>query len=290
MLGWLFPNPADRRLLPGGRFRGTTPFVIAIMTFSMLVVAAAGLALSNAAGVVSRGIESRFAVQVPAGNSAVPAVTAALRQVPGVSGATAVPEAEMRETLEQWLGPAGASADLPVPALVMFDLAPGADRDAASAAVERASPGATMVSNSDTLAPVLRSIRGLQWLALALVILMAAATGASAILAARGALDTHRSTIDIMHGIGATDLQVTRLFQRKIALDAMAGAAAGLVAAALVLALVGGGGAALAGELAGAPPLRPADLLILLALPLALVILATWVARTAVLAALRRSV
>ena len=59
MLGWLFASPAERRLLPGGRFRGPTPFVIAIMTFAMMTVAAAGLALSNAAGLVVQGIENR---------------------------------------------------------------------------------------------------------------------------------------------------------------------------------------------------------------------------------------
>ena len=59
MLGWLFASPPERRLLPGGRFRGPTPFVIAIMTFAMMTVAAAGLALSNAAGLVLQGIENR---------------------------------------------------------------------------------------------------------------------------------------------------------------------------------------------------------------------------------------
>ena len=67
MLDWLFASPAERRLLPGGRFRGPTPFVIAIMTFAMMTVAAAGLALSNAAGLVAEGIENRYAVQIPAG-------------------------------------------------------------------------------------------------------------------------------------------------------------------------------------------------------------------------------
>ena len=54
-------------------------------------------------------------------------------------------------------------------------------------------------------------------------------------LAARGALDTHRFTIEVMHGIGATDVQVTHLFQRKIAIDALVGSLAGAAAAAFVL-------------------------------------------------------
>ena len=66
-------------------------------------------------------------------------------------------------------------------------------------------------------------MRALQWLTFGLVLLLGGAAAAAVVLAARGALDTHRSTIEVMHGVGATDLQVTHLFQRKIAIDALVG-------------------------------------------------------------------
>ena len=50
MLGWLFVSPADRRLLGASRFRGPTPWVIAIMSFSIMIIAATGLALADTAG------------------------------------------------------------------------------------------------------------------------------------------------------------------------------------------------------------------------------------------------
>ncbi len=288
MLGWLFASPPERRLLPGGRFRGPTPFVIAIMTFAMVTVAAAGLALSNAAGLVLEGVENRYAVQIPAGAGSLPKAVAAARSAPGVLRAEPVPEAEMRKTLEQWLGPAGVDAGLPVPALVTLDIADDANLAAIAARVEAAAPGARFIAHREKLEPVLRAIRVLKWLALALVALMAAASSATVVLAARGALDTHRSTIEVMHGVGATDLQVTHLFQRKIALDSLAGGLVGAIAAALVLLLLAGGGAAFAGGLMGTAPLHGRDLVLLALLPLVLVVIATWVARMAVLAALRR--
>ena len=119
---------------------------------------------------------------------------------------------------------------------------------------------------------------------------MAAATSAAVVLAARGALDTHRSTIEVMHGIGTTDQQVALLFQRKIALDAMVGALIGGVLAAAALLLIGGGGLAMANELAGGPPLGGSDFLLLALLPVAAVVLATLVARFAVLGALHKVV
>jgi cell division transport system permease protein len=128
----------------------------------------------------------------------------------------------------------------------------------------------------------------LQWVAFGLVLLLSIAASAAVVLAARGALDTHRFTIEVMHGIGATDLQVTHLFQRKILIDALVGSLAGAFAAAVVLLLLASG-AALAGELTGGATLGPVDFAILALLPLALTVLATWVARTAVLRSLRKA-
>jgi cell division transport system permease protein len=135
---------------------------------------------------------------------------------------------------------------------------------------------------------LLSSLRLLQWVAVGLVLLLSAAAAAAVVLAARGALDTNRSTIEIMHGVGATDLQVARLFQRKIAIDAFTGSLVGAAAAAGVLLLLATG-AAFAGELTGGATLGFRDFVILALLPLALTVLATWVARAAVLATLREA-
>ena len=133
------------------------------------------------------------------------------------------------------------------------------------------------------------AVRALGWLALTLVVLIALATAAAVVRAARGTLDTHRGTIDVMHGIGATDDQVARLFQRKIALDALSGGTAGAVAAGIVLLLIAGGGSSWLADLTGGPLLGPRDVLLLALLPLIGTILATVVARLAVLKALRAS-
>jgi cell division transport system permease protein len=120
------------------------------------------------------------------------------------------------------------------------------------------------------------------------VALLSTAAAAAVVLAARSALDTHRFTIEVMHGIGATDRQITHLFQRKIAIDALVGSLAGGAAAALVLALLAGG-ATFAGELADGVVIGAGGIVLLLALPLLLTILATLVGRMAVLAALRKA-
>ena len=288
MVDWLLASPSERRLLGEARLRGPTAWVIAIMSFSILIIAAAGLALASTAGMLTRAIEARYSVEVPAGGGSVEALLRTVRSAPGVTSADAVPESEMRRTLERWLGPAAQSSELPVPALVNFNVSAGANLAAIQKQVQSSAPAATITAHREAVGPLLHSLRLLQWIAFGLVLLLSAAASAAVVLAARGALDTHRFTIEVMHGIGATDVQVTRLFQRKIAIDAFVGSVAGAVAAALVL-LVLTTGASLAGELTGGATLSGLDLLILALLPLALTVLATWVARTAVLAALRKA-
>lgn len=288
MLAWLFAAPADRRLLGTSRFRGPTPWVIGIMSFSILIIAATGLALATTAASLTRAIEARYGLEVPNGAQNLDSIVATLKSAPGVTAVEAVPESDMRRTLERWLGPAAQSADLPVPALVNFDLRPGTDFKVVQQHLQVIAPTARISAHRDHVAPLLRSMRALQWLALGLVLLLSGAAAAAVVLAARGALDTHRFTIEVMHGVGATDLQITHLFQRKIAIDALVGSLGGAAAGALVLLLLASG-ASFAGEIMGGATLSAGDLLALLLLPFALTVLATWVARMAVLAALRQT-
>jgi cell division transport system permease protein len=133
---------------------------------------------------------------------------------------------------------------------------------------------------------LLQALRGLTLLALGLVLLIGAASAAAIILAARGALDNHRGTIEVMHGIGATDRQVALLFVRQIAIEALLGGVTGAAIAGVIIAFILGG----TGEatmLAGAPPLGWGDALLLGLLPLVIALIATAVGRAALLRALR---
>jgi len=285
-MNYLTISEPERRLIPSSGLRGPVPLLIAIMTFVMVVVAAAGLALANSAAVVKSGVEHRYSIQIADGAARAPAAIAAARGARGVTRVEQVPPEDLRRTLERWLGPAGAEADLPLPAIIDVDLSPDANPAAVGQAVQKAAPGARFIAHRTSLAPLLQALRGLTLLALGLVLLIAAASAAAIILAARGALDNHRTTIEVMHGIGATDRQVARLFVRQIAIEALLGGVAGAAVAGLIIALILGG-ASTATMLAGTPPLSWSDALLLALLPLVVAVLATLVGRAALLRALR---
>jgi cell division transport system permease protein len=263
------------------------------MMFLTVIAAAAGLGLGSAAAGLGAGLGNRVTVQVLEANPDRREAEAAralerLRRLPEVEEARRLQPAEMKALLEPWLGEGALEGDLPIPAMIDARLIPGARADALRGAVAAAAPSARIDDNAQWLAPLGRLISALKWLALGLVALMIGATAATVVLAARAALDTHRGTIEVLHLMGATDVQVARLFQRRIALDALFGGVVGFGAAAVALLVIGRRIAALGSDLLGSANFTGTSWLALVALPMLGVGLATLVARATILRALGR--
>ena len=292
-----FAIPAhDRKLIPDGRFSGTMSWVMAIMLFLTLLAAAAAISLGNAASQGSDTLGSEATVQLldpdPAARAAQQrSVAETLRQTPGVAAVTVVPETESRKLIEPWLGDAANDADIPVPALidVRFDRPPtAATLKQVQQRLRRVSQTARIDSHASWMAPFVALMQSLFLLTLGVMLLLLLATAATVVLSVRGALNTHRTTIEIMHMMGSTDLQAARLFQRRVALDALFGGMIGLLAAVLVLWLLGNQFSALEpGLLADAGmPLYGWVLLVLI--PVGVAALAMLTARWTVLSALKK--
>jgi cell division transport system permease protein len=291
--------PSSSTLLPEGRLTGPMPWVIAIMMFLTVLAGAAGLAMSQSAGTLSADLSDRITIQIAEADgetrgNAVQRLVAMLGNQPSISNVRVVPEAQLASQLAPWLGSDLQVADVPIPALVDADLAvSGPERveriAALSQAVSAISPHARLEPHARYLSPLVNLVRSIGLLAFGLVALMAIATSAVVVLAARGAFATHRSTIDIMHMLGATDAQVARLFQRRMTLDAAFGCAVGFVAAVAVLLLFGQSVAAIASDLVQSVSLPWWALPALLALPLLGVAVAFIAARITLRRALERA-
>ena len=227
------------------------------------------------------------------------ASVAVLRGLPGVSAVRAVPQAELEALIAPWLGSPGDEIDaVPVPALVDARLT-GAVTPERLAAITRAlsgpAPAARVDAQASWLGPVFAAMDSLQWLAVALVGLLAGATVATVLLAARTALGDHREMIGIVHMLGGTDGQISRIFRRAVGRDAAVGAIVGTVLALGVIHLLarrfaglGVEGGLVAGGLVGAGALRWVDWGVLALVPLGAVLLAMATAQASVRSALRR--
>ena len=290
---WL-TSAAGRRLLPEGWLSGPMPWVIAIMMFLMVLAAAAGLALGFAARGLDAHLSGQITVQIVDANrerrdDTAERIAKAVGTLPGVASVRRIDDREMTELLQPWLGAGLADNDLPVPAMidVTFDRDdPGAMRGA-EAAVRAISPRARIDAHAQWLAPLAGLIGSLRWLAGVLVLMMAAATAFTVVLAARAALNTHQATIEVMHHLGSSDGQIARLFQRRIAIDALFGGLVGLLLASFVIFAVGDRIAQVGSDLLGSVDLPPLGWAILALLPLAGTLLAMIAARLTIILALR---
>lgn len=288
-------SPADARLLPEGRFAGPMPWVIAIMMFLTILAAAAGLSLGAAARGISDDLAGRMTVQILEANTdrraaQIKNVTEELGKLSAVESRRLVPAKEVADLLDPWLGAEGLDPDLPVPALIDVTLkrSEASDVEMVRKNVLAVAPSARVDEHAQWLAPLARLLNSLKWLSVALVILMALATTSAVVLAARAALNTHQSTIEVMHLLGASDTQIATLFQRRIALDALFGGLIGLGAALLTMALVGNRLSAIGSDLLGSVNLGWLSWLFILLLPILGATLSTFSARFTVLKALRR--
>lgn len=291
-------KPEDR-LLPQARLAGPMAWIVAIMIFLTVLACSAGMALGRSAGALTQASANRLTVQVtepdPARRAAeVDAIAAGLRAIAGVAGVEIVPRERLLAQLEPWLGGDVESAGLPVPALIDVDIeVTGAEAALVRAEVDRvvaATSGEARVEpHARYLRPAATLVQTGGWIAVAIVAMLAFATGCVVVLAARGAHAAHRDTIAIMHMLGATDHQVMRLFQRRITRDVSFGAAVGLVAAAAVILLVGQLAAFVQSDLVRTATLPLWSWLVPLGLCVLFVLLARFAARLTLRAALARA-
>ena len=284
----LNPNAPDRRLLDEGRRTRAMTWIMAIMLFLTVLSGALGLGMLGATAQLDRQLAGRLTVQIIEPNADLrdqqaKAMVAALRAVPGVVRADEADRVRLAELLKPWLGDAGLDPDLPMPAMIDVDVRGDAGVAAAEAAAKRIVPGARIDRHAQWLSPVRNFMSTLSWLAAGLVLLMATATGAVVLLAARSGLDTHRDTIEVLHMLGSTDIQVARLFQRRIAFDTLIGGAVGTFAALGMVWFLQSRFGALGSEILSGVALEQRDWFILILLPLSFALLATFAARIAVL-------
>ncbi|MCK0129394.1 FtsX-like permease family protein [Erythrobacter sp. F6033] len=283
------------RLLPQTKFGGPIPWVIAILIALVVIAAAGGLSLRNLAENARADLSGAVTVQIIEANGerrdALAARAAAtLADQPLVTSVRVVPEEELNALLEPWLGAAAGSDDVPVPALIDVELsrnASASEVQGLQAALDEAVPGTRVDAQSDWLKPVYDALAALQYLALALIGLVAFATGAAVWLAARSAFSNHRETVEVIHLLGGTDAQVTRIFQRSVVRDAAFGSLVGLALGIAAVWLLGQQFAALDSGMIGGGGLAWSDWLIIAAIPIAGVLLALLTARVTIKVALR---
>lgn len=242
------PDPLGLRRVLGDRL---LPVLVAAMAFLAALALGGAIAAQTWADRWRLGAGTALTAQVPRPDEATGDAAgtptrlerslALLRASPAIATARMLSADELAELLRPWLGsdrslPAGL-----LPAVIAVRAV--ADPPGGEAAFERlaetlrtAVPGAVLESHAtwvSRLASLLRALEACGWGALLLVVAVATLVVAAA---TRAGLVARRATVDLLHGLGATDVYVaTRFARRAMALAAIGGVGGTILALPVLL-------------------------------------------------------
>ncbi|MDA0229267.1 MAG: cell division protein [Proteobacteria bacterium] len=262
------------------------PWVFALMVYLAVLALAGVLILHSAVDRWQRGEVDTLTVQLmPIENVSEDARITEMREllggVDGVTGIHVVAQSETIELIEHWLGAGNVPPDLPLPRLIDVDVAPGYGLDAESLALrlQASLPGVTVDDAKLWLDRLADLGRSLEFLAIAVVILIGLAAVATVIFTTRMGISIHRNVIELLHLIGARDGYVAAQFQRQAMMLGLRGGVLGIVFAAATLYGLGQVAGGLETPLAPDIPVANWAWVLLAAVPVATALIAMVTAR-----------
>lgn len=234
---------ADRVVPPTGFTATLTTFTAAAMAFLAVFALALSLATGRLADRWASELAQTSTVRISAPLEELDAQTRAaqevLRTTPGVGTSRIMSEEEQMLLLEPWFGPDLPLEDLPIPRLIeVVEIGAGYDVEGLRLRLAGEAPGAFLDDHTRWREPLVNAanrLRGLGWIALAL---LALSTAAMITLAARAALAANAQVIRVTRLVGAQDTYIARAFVRRFTLRALGGAAIGTAAGCISIAVL----------------------------------------------------
>ena len=195
--------------------------VVAAMCFLASLALGAALTVGHTSAEWTRELSGALTVEVkpsPDGtqDEETDAVLKTLARMPGIVSSRALTHADTAALLEPWLGKGNVTEDLPLPRLIDVRIDPGSppDFETLSAAITRAAPDARLDTHRHWHAELVRAARSAQWLAYAVLAVVAATTIAIVTFATRAGLSANREVVEVLHLIGARDRFIAAEVQR----------------------------------------------------------------------------
>lgn len=204
--------------------------VIAIMTFLVALTTGAAQLLASASQDWQGAVANELTIQVRPMQGRnldqdVARAAAIAGTFKGITKVKIYSKKESEALLEPWLGTGMGLEDLPVPRLiVLYSESPSQiDSDGLKKALGESLRNATLDDQRLWTARLQTMARSVIAVAVGLVILVLIATGLAVGFATRGAISGNRTTMEVLHFVGATDAFIAREFQRHFLLLGLQG-------------------------------------------------------------------
>jgi cell division transport system permease protein len=235
--------PGKAPIVPPGSVTGRSlTVVIAIMGFLACLTAGAVYMINQSASAWLRDVGSEVTVQVSPDGSAEEVERRSQEIVRFLTGQIGVREVQLlsieqsAELVEPWLGQISAVKELPLPRLIAVQI----DRDnppeisALRGALTSKFPSGTLDDHRAWQQQIRRVTGSLALGGIAVIVLMAAATIAVVVSAARSAMASNREIIEVLNFVGADERFIARQFELHFLMLGIRAGIGGALAAAFV--------------------------------------------------------
>ena len=241
---FIFGDRGPERVVPSSGFTMTlTLAAAAAMAFLAVFVAAVAIGADRLGDSWTEALSGTATVRLVADPVAVGTQSEALAQIldetPGVAASRRIGEDEQTALLSPWLGDELPLDLVQLPVLFEVTLTDeGPDVSELRNRLAAAVPGAVYDDHSRWRTPVAQAAGRLSLIANLSLGLIGLITGAVVALAASASLSANAQVIDVLRLVGADDTYITRVFVRRFALRAGAGAAVGSLFGVIAVLLV----------------------------------------------------
>ena len=261
---------------------GILPLITMCLVAFMALLLCLAVSLFSGVGEQAQRLDASMQLELPFEGSEklLPQLTKALHENPAIKAAQVLDHTAIEALLKPWIGESVSLEALDMPILIDVQLK-DASLDAAKlqAQLRRIAPQIRVQSRSMWMAHVTRAAAVLQWILLAVALMLVTCVGALVMLVARTSLKLHFQTISLLHMFGATDGYITGQFQRYHARHAGRYAAFGAIIGGVVYLLIGAALQASDSPLLPNISLNAAHVLLMVSLPVITALVARFAAR-----------
>ena len=202
--------------------------LVLLATLSLAV----GMVMSSAAESLQRSLSGTLTVQVPAGleqQSATESIIEILRATPNIRDVREIPDREINEALEPWLGAQTPILDLPLPALVDVAIESGktVDIQVLTKRLTAVAPGTVVEEHSMWLGRLMDITNTVETVSMSVMFLVLISVVITVVFSTRTWMAVNREAVEVLHLIGAQDSYIAHQFQKHTFWLSSVGAAGG---------------------------------------------------------------
>ena len=269
--------------------------VIAAMCFLASLALGAALSVADVTSSWTRDLSGAITIEIKATDAMSPdaqmsAALELLTSTEGVLSARTLTQADIKALLEPWLGQGNVTDDLPLPHLIDVRIDPNAppDLDTLAQNLATAVPGAEVDTHRQWQTQLLHAARAAEWLAYAVLIVVASTMVAIITFATRAGLSANKEVVEVLHLTGARDRFIAAEVQRHFLHLGLRGGMIGLFLSIATFLLLGAQDGAANMFLVPMYGLKLEYYPVLICVPLAAAFVAVITARMTVLRTLHR--